>query len=131
MLFYEQIILILCVIQAQGQFGTSSSSTTLHRAQFTVPASANVGLPLLPNVDDPDAVDAQTICPGYFASNVINDQYGFSATLTLAGKNCNVYGTDIEELQLRVQYQSQNRLSVNIFPSYLVSSKVLAISIIC
>lgn len=40
---------------------------------------------LLPNVDDPDAVDAQTVCPGYTASNVVRTAHGFNATLTLAG----------------------------------------------
>ena len=53
--------------------------------QFTVPASAGQGATLLPNVDDPNAVDAQTVCPGYTASNVQRTAYGFNASLTLAG----------------------------------------------
>lgn len=32
---------------------------------------------------------------------------------------CNVYGNDIEDLVLSVEYQSQNRLNVRIYPKYL------------
>jgi len=73
------------------------------------------------NVHDPEALDAQKECPGYLASNVQHDSHGFTARLKLAGKHCNVYGTDVEDLNLTVQYQSIERLSVSIIPTYLVS----------
>lgn len=73
------------------------------------------------NVHDPEALDAQTECPGYIASDIHEDAFGFTARLKLAGKRCNVYGTDVEDLNLTVQYQSAQRLSVSIVPTYLVS----------
>jgi alpha-glucosidase len=45
-------------------------------------------------------------CPGYKASGVETTGNGLTATLTLAGTACNVYGTDLEELTLTVEYQS-------------------------
>ena len=92
------------------------------RPEFTVPAKADVGAPVLPNINDPTAKDAQALCPGYKASNVVQNDLGFEATLTLAGKACNVYGNDIETLNLTVQYQSADRLAVRIHPSTLSPS---------
>ena len=48
-----------------------------------------------------------------------NTIHGFTADLLLAGKPCNVYGNDVAELSLVVEYQSQKRLSVKVFPKYL------------
>jgi len=45
-------------------------------------------------------------CPGYKASGVETTGNGLTATLTLAGTACNVYGSDLEELTLTVEYQS-------------------------
>lgn len=45
-------------------------------------------------------------CPGYRASDVETTDNGLTASLTLAGTACNVYGTDLEELTLTVEYQS-------------------------
>lgn len=47
---------------------------------------------------------------------------GVTADLTLAGSPCNVYGNDIVDLVLSVQYQSQARLAVSILPKYLAPS---------
>lgn len=41
---------------------------------------------ILPNIDDPEAVDAQSVCPGYIASDVKRTAFGFAATLALAGQ---------------------------------------------
>lgn len=60
------------------------TATTFSNA-FTVPASADIGPNLLPNVQDPHAVQAQDVCPGYTASDVEKTATGFSAILTLAG----------------------------------------------
>jgi hypothetical protein len=45
---------------------------------------------------------------------------GLTAVLTLAGKPCNVYGNDVDVLNLRVEYQSENRLAVQITPANVV-----------
>lgn len=60
-------------------------ATTFSNA-FTVPASADIGPNLLPNVKDPHAVQAQDVCPGYTASGVEKTANGFTATLNLAGE---------------------------------------------
>lgn len=99
-----------------------STTTTSATAQFTVPASADEGAYLIANVDDPQAVNAQTACPGYIASNVQDTASGFTATLKLAGEACNVYGTDVESLNLTVEYQSTDRLNINIVPTYIDAS---------
>lgn len=45
-------------------------------------------------------------CPGYTASDVQTTDTGVTATLTLAGEACNVYGDDIVDLILAVEYQT-------------------------
>ena len=97
-------------------------TTTTFRPIFTVPAAADIGATLIPNINDPEAIDAQTVCPGYTASNVARTPYGLTAILTLAGEACNVYGTDVDTLNLTVEYQSADRLSVKIVPSYIDAS---------
>lgn len=100
---------------------TIDGTPSTFSVQFTVPASAQNGQPILPNINDPKAVDAQDVCPGYKASNAKTSANGLTATLSLAGKACNVYGTDVDSLKLTVEYQSNSRLSVNIAPTYIVS----------
>lgn len=100
---------------------TIDGSPSTYSVQFTVPASADVGADLLPNIYDSEAVDAQSVCPGYKLSKVEKNDHGFSATLTLAGEPCNVYGTDVDVLTLTVEYQSAERVNINIKPAYLVS----------
>ncbi|KAL9099583.1 MAG: hypothetical protein Q9163_004940 [Psora crenata] len=95
---------------------------TIFREIFTVPSNADAGANLIPNIEDPQAVDAQIVCPGYTASNVVRNDLGFVATLTLAGQACNVYGNDIETLNLTVQYQSSDRLAIRISPAVIDAS---------
>lgn len=110
-------------VNAQSSSAAAGASpTTSFRPIPTVPASADVGFELLPNIQDPRAVDAQTVCPGYKGSNVRYSDTGLTADLTLAGHACNVYGTDIESLSLTVEYQTDSRLHVEIVPSHLDSS---------
>lgn len=47
---------------------------------------------------------------------------GLTATLKLVGTACNLYGTDIETLNLTVEYQSADRLAVKISPAVIDSS---------
>ncbi|SMR62123.1 unnamed protein product [Zymoseptoria tritici ST99CH_1E4] len=51
-------------------------------------------------------------CPGYRATDVKTTANGLSAKLTLAGNPCNVFGTDLEDLTLTVEYQTDARLHV-------------------
>jgi alpha-glucosidase len=46
-------------------------------------------------------------CPGYKASNVQRSTGKLTADLTLAGDACNVYGYDLKDLRLLVEYQSR------------------------
>jgi alpha-glucosidase len=98
-----------------------STTTTSYRAKFTVPSDADNSVPLLPNIYDSQAVNAQDVCPGYMASNVVRTSSGLTAKLILAGNACNVYGTDVEALNLTVEFQSGDRLHVEITPSYVDS----------
>jgi alpha-glucosidase len=109
-------------VEAQSSAAAGASPTTSFRPIFTVPTSATLGQTLLPNIQDPEAVDAQTVCPGYRGSNVKYSDTGLTADLTLAGKACGVYGTDIESLTLTVEYQTDSRLHVEIVPSSVDSS---------
>lgn len=45
-------------------------------------------------------------CPGYTASNVQDDGGRVTADLALAGTACNVYGDDLTNLKLEVEYQT-------------------------
>ena len=83
-----------------GTASSQSSTATSFRSIFTVPASADASVPLIPNINDPQALSAQEVCPGYKASNVKRTPYGLTADLGLAGTACNVYGTDIGSLSL-------------------------------
>lgn len=101
---------------------TLGGTPTTYSVAFTVPAAADVGPNILPNVKDPKAKQAQKLCPGYNASDVQRTSHGFTASLSLAGQACNVYGTDVEDLTLTVEYQSDHRLHVNIEPTYIGAS---------
>lgn len=50
--------------------------------------------------------DAVAGCPGYVASNVEKTASSLTADLKLAGEACNVYGRDLVELKLLVEYQT-------------------------
>jgi alpha-glucosidase len=111
---------------SDGGWSTTLAGTpTSFRPVFTIPPSADEGAQLIPNIYDPQAVDAQVVCPGYKASGLEQGDRGLSATLTLAGSPCNAYGIDVEELDLTVEYQAKGRLAVNIVPKYLVSGSWL------
>lgn len=100
----------------------ASSSTSASYSQFTIPAAANIGANLIANIDDHEAVNAQSVCPGYKASNVHQSSKGFTATLQLAGAPCNSYGIDVDSLDLSVEYQAKDRLNIYIVPSHVDAS---------
>ena len=125
-IFLYFTILLSKVTYAQTTTGSvavsSSDTTTSYRPIFTVPTAAGNGANVLPNIYDPQAVNPQSVCPGYKASNVVRTSYGLNATLSLAGAACNVYGTDIDTLSLTVEYQSADRLAVKIVPAMIDAS---------
>lgn len=45
-------------------------------------------------------------CPGYTATNVQQNPQGVTADLSLGGPACNVYGQDLTNLKLLVEYQT-------------------------
>ncbi|KAH6657173.1 family 31 glycosyl hydrolase [Truncatella angustata] len=102
-------------VLVQSQTATTTSAGSV----FTVPSDADVGQSLIPNIIDPEAVDPQSVCPGYTASNVVETANGITADLSLAGAACNVYGNDIADLTLTVEYQAVDRLHVEIQPKYI------------
>lgn len=99
----------------------ASTSISSFLPQYTPPASIDQGALIIPNIKDPLAVDAQTVCPGYTATNIDVTQFGLTAQLSLAGEPCNIYGTDIRDLNLTVEYQAKTRLHINIKPSYITA----------
>ncbi|KAI1081134.1 glycoside hydrolase family 31 protein [Whalleya microplaca] len=58
-------------------------------------------------------------CPGYTASNVVQVDGTLTADLTLSGKACNIYGSDLTDLKLLVEYQTEARLHVKIYDAAL------------
>ncbi|GAB1212341.1 hypothetical protein ATERTT37_001479 [Aspergillus terreus] len=113
---------LLPVVYGASQTLAPSTSATASHTQFTIPASADVGAQLIANIDDPQAVNAQSVCPGYRASDVHHNSHGFTASLELAGDPCNVYGTDVEALTLTVEYQAKDRLNIQITPTHVDAS---------
>ncbi|KAL6713826.1 hypothetical protein ACLMJK_008320 [Lecanora helva] len=99
-----------------------NGTPTSFREIFTVPSAADFGANLIPNIEDPQAQNAQDVCPGYKATEVERNSLGLTATLTLAGQACSAYGNDIDTLSLTVQYQSADRLAVRITPAVIDSS---------
>ncbi|KAI1380921.1 glycoside hydrolase family 31 protein [Hypoxylon crocopeplum] len=58
-------------------------------------------------------------CPGYTASNVVEADGTLTADLTLSGDACNVYSTDLPNLKLLVEYQTETRLHVKVYDAGL------------
>ncbi len=63
-------------------------------------------LPVLLSLRLPTVGAAQQKCPGYAARNIRQTTNGLAADLHLAGTACNIYGTDLPNLTLTVEYQS-------------------------
>lgn len=45
-------------------------------------------------------------CPGYSVSNIVEVDGTLTAGLKLAGDACDIYGTDLVDLKLLVEYQT-------------------------
>jgi len=102
-----------------GAASTQTVTTNSSRPIFTVPASADQGQHLIPWVEDPEAVDPQTVCSGYRATGVETTANRVTADLHLAAAYRGVYGNPIENLTLLVEVQAGDRLHVSIQPRYL------------
>ncbi|KAI0968937.1 glycosyl hydrolases family 31-domain-containing protein [Xylaria arbuscula] len=77
-------------------------------------------LPHLVLASAPVALSASiSDCPGYTASNVVESDGKLTADLSLAGDPCNIYGTDITDLKLLVEYQTDTRVHVKIYDADL------------
>ena len=113
---------LLPAVYGASSTHSPASSASSARVQYTLPPSADVGANLIANIDDPDAIHAQSVCPGYKASNVKNSTTGVTATLQLAGKACNAYGTDVHSLNFIAEYQAKDRMSIQITPTYIGKS---------
>lgn len=123
MVGFTDLLAGACLLPAvYGASSTASSTSSAAYHQFTIPASVNTGQIMIANIDDPQAVNAQSVCPGYKASNVKYNARGLSATLSLAGNPCNVYGTDVDSLDFSVEYLAKDRLNVQITPSHIDAS---------
>lgn len=53
-------------------------------------------------------------CPGYVATKQWETRSGFYADLELGGDACNVFGIDLPQLKLEVEYETEERLHVKI-----------------
>lgn len=115
------LLALATIVYAQTPLSTAgvTQTTTSFRAIPTLPSDIDNGANLIPNIFDPQAINPQSVCPGYVASNLVKTAYGLTADLTLAGSACNVYGTDVANLRLTVEYQSTDRLHVEITPTYI------------
>jgi alpha-glucosidase len=114
------ILVLLTVAYAlPGPALAPRQTVTSFRPIPTVPSGDSDGKNLLPNIYDPQAINAQNACPGYKASNVVKTSHGMTADLSLAGKACNAYGTDVDILALTVEFQSEDRLHIEITPKYV------------
>jgi alpha-glucosidase len=87
-----------------------------HQAPFLLGLAA----PVLSSAILPRQASNST-CPGYAASNVVNDGSRLTADLTLAGPACNLYGPDLMDLKLEVEYQTGEHMwsSINTVADFL------------
>lgn len=120
MVGFTDLLAGACLLPAvYGASSVASSTSSAPYHQFTIPSSVNYGANLIANIDDPQAVNAQDVCPGYKASGVQQSAKGMTAKLQLAGQACNAYGTDVDSLDLTVEYMAQDRLNVQITPTHV------------
>jgi alpha-glucosidase len=73
---------------------------------------------LIPLLGTAVVADVTESCPGYKFSNVQQTQGTLTADLTLARSPCNVYGNDIENLKLIVEYQTGKMNNQHTGPMY-------------
>jgi len=105
---------LVAVLLTICQYKAGSPSREVGRDRFYLPKmllKAFYGLALLRSVSGAAVLRRQSVgniddCPGYSASDIVNTDTGLTAKLTLAGPACNVYGADVQNLRLAVNYDS-------------------------
>ncbi|KAJ8100620.1 glycosyl hydrolases family 31-domain-containing protein [Lipomyces tetrasporus] len=107
------------VLSSTASATSSAASEVVSLAQW-----ATLGVTQYPNIFDPNAVDANEVCSGYSLTGLKTTKTGLYGRLKLL-KACNVYGYDFDELSLIVDYQSAERLNVQIRPIDLTYVYVL------
>ncbi|KAK9315905.1 glycosyl hydrolases family 31-domain-containing protein [Lipomyces starkeyi] len=98
------------VISSTASATSSATSEVISLAQW-----ATIGVTQYPNIFDPSAADANEVCSGYSLTSLKTTETGLYGRLSLL-KECNVYGYDFDELSLFVEYQSAERLNIQIQP---------------
>ncbi|KAL4925728.1 glycosyl hydrolases family 31-domain-containing protein [Aspergillus undulatus] len=88
-----------------------TSAVALSGAVF---AQSQAGVPDLAGPGNDLYEKDLSACPGYKATKHWETRSGFYADLSLSGPACNVYGTDLPDLKLEVEYQTSERLHVKI-----------------
>ncbi len=116
LLLLGSLVGITALLLGQQQVANRAPSSSSMLAAVTY---GKDGQAVIPNIIDPEAVDPQSICPGYKAVEVRETANGLTADLILAGAPCNIYGTDVDALHLLVEYQAVGRLHVEILPKYI------------
>ena len=61
-------------------------------------------------------------CPGYTATNIQNQNGKITADLSLAGDACDVYGTDLPDLRLLVEYQTSTLNTIGVIDNFANAS---------
>lgn len=56
--------------------------------------------------ESPNLVDIDASCKGYAATDVVESSNSIHANLKLIGDGCKVYGPDVQDLKLTVEYQT-------------------------
>lgn len=113
---------LLPVVYGASSTHSPASTTASAHVQYTIPPSADISANLIANIDDPEAIHAQSACPGYKASSIKHSLHGLTAILQLAGKPCNAYGNDVDSLDFSVEYLAKDRLNIQITPTHVDSS---------
>ncbi|GAB7358215.1 hypothetical protein MBLNU230_g0367t1 [Neophaeotheca triangularis] len=111
----------LALLASVVPFAAAQDATGTERILSTLSPQVNAAPSLTPTVRDPTAPEPQD-CPGYKASNVADTAQGFTADLTMAGAACQAFGNDIADLVLNVEYQTRDRLNVQIYPRNVAPS---------
>ncbi|KAI9722871.1 MAG: hypothetical protein M1828_004437 [Chrysothrix sp. TS-e1954] len=116
----NRAIPIVCKASVGSPRIAGQTTSTHYTAIPTIASAQDYAPSLTPNVYDKTAPDSQVVCKGYKAEDVQTSASGLTANLIAKGPACNTYGTEIDELSLLVEYQSKERLHVQVIPRYLV-----------
>lgn len=100
-------------------FGFFKKKTKKSRGHFVVKRPLGLPHDLIPTAMDPRRPNPQQLAPGYKATDVQIDKGGMKATLVLDGEPPNSYGVDLQTLELKVTYQTKERVRVTIQPMEL------------